>query len=213
MNEELFSALKETFTIADSKKSLMKKEGEFFWKRDINKWEKCGEETINFINGLSPSLVLDLGCGDNQYKRFVPSIVGIDLINELADIKADISAIPYANESADAVICFGSINFGDTELIRTQLTEMLRVLKPGGYAIFRGNMNDHDDERHIYYGWNKDLVYHWTTELNLTLHVEPTVVVRTTADGKPNLHWVDKTNQNINVKPRTPYRLYWIWKK
>lgn len=213
MNETLNSEIQRTFTLPEENKDTMVREGPRYWKRLINKWERCGMDTINFVKSLSPTLVLDLGCGENQYKHYIPNLVGIDLVNELADIKSDISTIPYDDNVADVVLCFGSINFGDSKLIETQLLEMYRVLKPGGYAVFRVNTDTNHDTRNIYYGWTPELANYWTEKLNLQYGQEPITIVRTNTNGQPNLNWVDKTNLKIGATPRTPYRLFWIWKK
>jgi ubiquinone/menaquinone biosynthesis C-methylase UbiE len=181
--------------------------------RLVNKYQKCGTYTIDFINNLKPTTVLDLGCGDNQYKDFIPALIGIDITNPYADIEADISSLDYNDNSVDAVICFGSINFGSDSIIEQQLKEVFRVLKPNGYAIFRGNMKDHADDQELYYGWSEELVADWTKRLNIQLHEGPEVVTRTRADGTINNDWKDPRMTNIGKEARTPFRLFWIWKK
>jgi ubiquinone/menaquinone biosynthesis C-methylase UbiE len=201
------------FRVDEAKRKRRELLGENFLTRRIHKYEKCGEETIDFINNLNPSLVLDLGCGDNQYKTFIKNLIGIDIVNDAADIKADIITIPFDDSSADAVLCFGSINFGEKDLIRKQLLEVKRVLKNDGYAIFRGNMKDHNDTKNMYYGWDTEKVTRWTQELNMKLYEEPVQITRTTPTGKKNLEWNDRMARRSNTEKRTPYRLFWIWKK
>lgn len=182
-------------------------------KRQLNKFEKCGDYTINFINNLNPKLVLDLGCGDNQYKRFIKNLVGIDLFGEQADIIQDIGILPYDNNTVDAIICFGSINFGDESLIQVQLQEVYRVLKNGGFVIFRGNMKDHNDDQNLYFGWSKEKVKFFSDYFNLEIIEGPDKITRTYPDGTLNTHWKDLRMSQINQPERTPYRLFWIWKK
>jgi ubiquinone/menaquinone biosynthesis C-methylase UbiE len=215
MNEDLEKKLKESFTPPDRRYQIQQPRlgNTKFTEKRINKYEKCGMEMVNFVNSLSPSVVLDLGCGDNQYKSVIDNLVGIDLITEYADIKADITQIPYDDNTVDVAICFGSINFGTRELIEQQLLEVKRVLKPGGYAIFRSNMKDHSDSRNIYYGWSAELVNSWTEQLNLTLHTAPELITRTNRFGDKKENWVDKVALKTNTEPRSPYRLFWIWKK
>jgi len=213
MNEDLEKKLKESFTPPSHRRLRRKDNYDIFLSRRINKYEKCGMEMVNFVNGLTPSVVLDLGCGDNQYKSVINNLTGIDLVTEYADIKADITNIPYKDITVDVAICFGSINFGTHQLIEQQLLEMQRVLKPGGYAIFRGNMKDHSDSRNIYYGWSNDLVHSWTEELNLTLYSGPELITRTDRFGNKKENWVDKVALKTNTESRSPYRLFWIWKK
>jgi len=178
---------------------------------DINKFEKCGIETIERINKLNPSLVLDLGCGDNQYKDHIQNLVGIDIANRRADIKADISHLPYNDETVDACLCYGSINFGDDITIEHQLLEMKRVLKKNGIAVFRGNMNEHGDD--MYYGWNEMLVQYWSDTLDLKLIVQPTIIHRLKKDGSIDHDWVDRVSEKTGMNHRTNMRLFWIWQK
>jgi SAM-dependent methyltransferase len=178
--------------------------------QNINKFQKCGDETIKLINDLNPNLVLDLGCGDNQYKHHIKNLVGIDLVSSRADIIGDISYLNFPNESVDACLCYGSINFGNEELINKQLCEMFRILKPGGLAVFRGNMNEQENE--IYYGWSKEKVYFWTDYFNVALHTEPDIVYRLKKNGCINYSWDDQVAAKTGYAHRSITRLYWIWK-
>lgn len=179
--------------------------------QNINKFQKCGDETIEIINNLNPDLVLDLGCGDNQYKNHIKNLVGIDLVNPRADIIGDISNLKCESASVDAVLCYGSINFGSADTIEKQLKEMLRVLKPGGLAVFRGNMNEQGNE--IYYGWSKEKVYFWTDYFKIDLHTGPEIVYRLKRNGTIDHNWDDQVAAKTGYAHRSIARLYWIWKK
>ena len=179
----------------------------------VNKFQRCGTETINRINKLNPSLVLDLGCGKNQYKPYIKNLVGIDLVDKGADVIADISHIPYNDETVDACLCYGSINFGDDITIENQIREVKRVLKKGGIAVFRGNMNEHVSE--AYYNWTEELVHKWTKHFNLKYVVEPTLIYRLRKNGEINNEWRDRVSKRSNgeLNQRSTQRLFWIWKK
>ena len=179
---------------------------------NINKYERCGNETIALINSLNPQLVLDLGCGNNRYKPHIKNLVGIDIVHKDADIISDISKLDYTNDSVDACLCYGSINFGTHQVIEKQLTEMFRVLKTGGLAVFRGNMNDSQNDA-IYYGWNEEKINYWTEFFKVSLYVKPDVIYRTTRTGAVNEKWHDRIADKIKMNHRSIARLYWIWKK
>ena len=199
---ELNESIKKVFDRSDPK----------FRKFHYNKFEKCGDETIQLINRMIPDLVLDLGCGDNQYKEHIINLIGIDITNERADIITDISSLPYEDNSVDACLCYGSINFGDDNLIYTQLTEMNRVLKNGGISVFRGNI--HKSDMIPYYIWTEEKIHYWTEKFNFSLQVEPTIIRRLKRDGKGiNDKWRDRASEQAGVSPRPIERLYWIWRK
>lgn len=177
-------------------------------KDHINKYEKCGDETIKFIKSLNPLIVLDLGCGNNLYKPFIPNLIGIDIANKNADINSDISKLNYGNNTVDVCIVFGSINFGTEDVIRTQLTEVHRILKPNAVAIFRGNESNEDP----YYGWSNEKVNFWANEIGFNISYNPVVVQKLDIWGKPNVSSaVDR--RSLNGKLRSNKRLYWRYSK
>ena len=57
MDNRLQEKLTESFTPPEQRKAQLEKEGEEFWQRRLNKFERCGKETIDFINALDPTLV------------------------------------------------------------------------------------------------------------------------------------------------------------
>jgi ubiquinone/menaquinone biosynthesis C-methylase UbiE len=183
-----------------------------FRKFHYNKYEKCGDETIELINSLNPSLVLDLGCGDNQYKEHIKNLIGIDIANKNADIIADIANLPYEDNSVDACLCYGSINFGDDEVIEKQIRELKRVLKVNAISVFRGNI--HKSDMLPYYVWSEEKVNYWTKKLNFTLQVEP-IIIRRLKRGRKEINdkWKDRISTEAGVQPRPIERLYWIWRK
>lgn len=200
MNDDLNSKLSQGFVFEN--------------RRDtINKYEKCGDETIKLINDLNPELVLDLGCGKNMYKSHIKNLTGIDIApNPKVDILEDISKLSFNDNSADACLCYGSINFGGTELIKQQLSEVYRVLKPEGLAVFRGNMNENNEE--IYYDWNEEKISYWTNYFNFKIFHRPVIVKRLKRDGTVDHDWKDQRRQFLNLKnDRSIERLYWIWQK
>jgi len=183
-----------------------------FRKFHYNKYEKCGDETIELINSMNPDLVLDLGCGDNQYKDHIKNLIGIDIANKSADIMADISHLPYNDETVDACLCYGSINFGDDITIEHQLLEMKRVLKKQGIAVFRGNI--HESDMLPYYIWSEEKVKYWTERFNFDLLVQP-IIVRRMKRGRKEVNdkWKDRIATEAGASPRSIERLYWIWRK
>lgn len=58
-----------------------------------------------------------------------------DLLSPLADVKADICNLPFANNSYDVILCNHVLEHipDDTQAMR----ELYRVLKPGGMGIFQ----------------------------------------------------------------------------
>ena len=94
------------------------------------------------------SVVLDVGCGNGKNMNYFKdkcAMVGIDKSENLTSICqsrglnvacADVSNIPYEDNSFDYIICIAVIHHLDSEEKRIEaVNEMLRVLKPGGHAL------------------------------------------------------------------------------
>jgi SAM-dependent methyltransferase len=165
---------------------------------------------IDEINNLNPTLVVDLGCGLNQYKGLINNLVGVDVVGCREDITKDITDLKehFADHTVDVILALGSINFGENDLIRQQLTEVKRLLKPGGIAYFRANQNDHDKDHKgdlRYYDWSKELVEYWSTQLGFEILEEVTI-----AHG--NLRIRDRMDSNFVGQQRSNVRLFWKWR-
>lgn len=176
------------------------------------KWEQIKED-IDLINSFDPSLVLDLGCGDNRYKPIVKNLIGIDVVDRpKVDVVSDFTSLDYSNESVDAIIAYGSINFGDDSLITKQLAECSRVLKPKGVICFRA----FSSQEPFYYNWTEDACALYTNKFNFKLLKPVTTIYRLNQKGLVNKKWHDNRYERLHndkSKRRALTRLHWVWEK
>jgi SAM-dependent methyltransferase len=59
----------------------------------------------------------------------------VDLDSPIADVKADVQSLPFDDDTYDVVICNHVLEH--VEDLTRALSELLRVLKPAGYAILQ----------------------------------------------------------------------------
>jgi SAM-dependent methyltransferase len=204
VKQAFVSQLRKNYEVRDSDSKKM------FLSRIVEKYPINGKTMIDEINNLDPTLVVDLGCGLNQYKGLIRNLVGVDVVGCREDITKDITDLKehFADHTVDVILALGSINFGENDLIRQQLTEVKRLLKPGGIAYFRANQNDHDKDHKgdlRYYDWSKELVEYWSTQLGFEILEEVTV-----AHG--NLRIRDRMDSNFVGQQRSNIRLFWKWR-
>lgn len=62
-----------------------------------------------------------------------------DLFSPLADYRCDVQKMPFEKENFDLVICNHVLEHVDNDQLA--MSEILRVLKPGGYAILQVPVN------------------------------------------------------------------------
>lgn len=105
--------------------------------------------------------ILDVGAGKGRHAMFFAknglkscavdfSKDGIDYISakskesnlEIDARVADMTELPFDNESFDGVICFHTIYHSDYQGVKKALSEIHRVLKPGGEAYITFNAKD-----------------------------------------------------------------------
>lgn len=109
------------------------------WKPQTDIYNYTGWQLVEQVNKLNPKAVLDVGCGYNQFKSRIPNLIGIDPYNNCADYMIDILEFASADESFDAIIALGSINFNSREDIELRVQNCVKMLSQNGKMFFRVN--------------------------------------------------------------------------
>ena len=100
-------------------------------------------ELKEFLLNHKNNKILDFGCGDARYKKFIEEnneYIGVDSkttgfenSKKNADIYWDNQTLPFENESFDIIICTEVLHQVDD--IDNTINELKRVLKKGGKLI------------------------------------------------------------------------------
>ena len=132
------------------------------WKDDyVGQLKYSGDAVVDYVKQLSPSSVLDVGCGYNRLRDRIPGLVGIDPYNKEAHLHMSLEEYyQYEFPPADVVLCLGSINFGDEKNIDRQIDMLDKLFLKD--IIFRVNPG-------IAHDWANDDIggitwYDWTTD-------------------------------------------------
>lgn len=115
------------------------------WHSKLSDYKYSGFGLVDKIN--PDELVLDVGCGFNEFKRLIPNLVGIDPANKLADFQTTIEDF-REDTKFDVAFCLGSINFGNELTILNQIACVVTCLKPTARIYWRCNpgLADHGNE-------------------------------------------------------------------
>jgi len=92
-----------------------------------------GDLAIKFAENTTASKIIGLDLSEGMLEVARKKIIGTDLENKIDFIKGDSEALPFQDNSFDAItVSFGIRNF---ENLEKGLSEILRVLKPKGLFI------------------------------------------------------------------------------
>lgn len=104
----------------------------------LNGFEYSGSNLIDEVNALSPSLVIDVGCGSNFFKGKIKNLIGFDIHpHDDLDYCCDINDMILADNSVDAVLALGSLQYQNRAATYKQLATVAKWVKPGGYIVMR----------------------------------------------------------------------------
>ena len=143
-----------------------------YWQNDMKKWKYSGLALIDEVNNLKPRAVLDVGCGYNEFKGKIDNLIGIDPYNDEADLK--VSTLEYkTNQKFDAILCLGSVNFGNRDKIIAEVSRCVHLLADSGIMFFRVNPGVQHDKPEAYwiefFGWNVPFIIELSNMFNLDI--------------------------------------------
>lgn len=141
------------------------------WQPNLAKFKYSGLALVEEVNNLCPRNVLDVGCGYNEFKGKIKNLVGIDPYNKEADYLVSVLEFK-TDEKFDVVLALGSINFGSTEKIVSEIERVVDLTAPGGKIFFRVNPGlDHEPEESkwiSFYPWNSNFIINLAQYFGLT---------------------------------------------
>lgn len=82
---------------------------------------------------LRPGVRINLGCGDRRREGWV----NVDLRSDVADVVADVSALPFPDGSVDEIWASDIAEHFPRERLPAVVGEWRRVLRPGGTLTLR----------------------------------------------------------------------------
>jgi len=159
------------------------------WQPETKKFKYSGLSLIDEVNKLNPKNVLDAGCGYNEFKGKINNLIGIDPYNKHADIQVSITDY-HPTEKFDVVLALGSINFGSTSKIFSELEHVVHLCESGGVLFFRVNpglQHTPPESQWIsFYPWDSNFVINCAREFGVEI--------------------LDLRNDSKN-------RMYFVWRK
>jgi hypothetical protein len=99
-----------------------------------------GLSLIDSVNALNPSMVLDIGCGQNFYKHKIKNLVGIDMFGQDCDLQVDYFDSNFETK-ADAILVLGMLEYGTVDQVHQKLCRIKQNCHPTTQVFFRFNVS------------------------------------------------------------------------
>lgn len=98
---------------------------------------------IKYLLDINPTSVIDIGCGPNMFKTFIPNLYGIDLDHPLADAQVEFTS-EYAQlhkEKYGAAMAINSLHWTTIDKFERTIYDFASVISPGGRGFITFNLS------------------------------------------------------------------------
>jgi len=98
---------------------------------------------INFLLEKNPLQIIDLGCGNNLFKKYIPIIHGIDPLSNVGSDQKDIFDTSFSENHSnqfESVMSINALHFISFKNYGQQLKEFSNIIKPNGRGFITFNV-------------------------------------------------------------------------
>lgn len=119
-----------------------------YWEDNSMSFTRSGADFHTEVNQLRPESVLDVGCGNNNFKDKIYDLVGIDPFNKKADHMKTLEQYSVENPDVqfDVLLLLDSINYGRRPDILYKFSIIDKLTKKGGHQFWRVNKGVEESE-------------------------------------------------------------------
>jgi hypothetical protein len=148
VNTELYKKLQKDYEILIFEDDLLKSQGRT--PRQLAATRQFSVVPFYYLNILTdqnPSVIYDLGCGWNIFKKYIPGVIGVgaepvDSGSYFGDIpgKVDSNYVREHQNYFDSVFSINALHFYPLRNIRKIVLDFISMLAPGGYGFLTLNL-------------------------------------------------------------------------
>jgi hypothetical protein len=88
---------------------------------------------------LPTETVIDIGCGCNIFKKYLPNLIGIDPVYYEADYRTTLEDFT-TDQKFNVALCLGTIQYGTLHDVKNQISKMTQLLTPKARIYWRSKM-------------------------------------------------------------------------
>lgn len=109
-------------------------------KRLLEDTKYTGLALTASVNSLNPSVVLDIGCGQNFYRDKIHNLIGLDLYGTDCDVQVDYFSEGF-DKIADVILVLGMLEYGSDDSVAKKLQLLKANCREGTQLFFRFNLS------------------------------------------------------------------------
>tara|TARA_Y100000591_G_C21744213_1_gene651020 strand:+ start:560 stop:1084 length:525 start_codon:yes stop_codon:yes gene_type:complete len=147
---------------------------EYFGNHWTSRTSTYKYSNLSISEKISPQeTVIDIGCGDNEFKPLIKNLVGLDFANPKADINIDLD--DYTTDKLfDVALCLGSVQYGNQKDMIRQINKVVSLLKPTARIYWRSNTGVRDHKHEMvniipYYPWSEQEHYKFAKQFGFNI--------------------------------------------
>lgn len=97
---------------------------------------------LNMLLEKNPSTIMDIGCGENPYKKYIPQLLGVDPLFPAADIRDqfDNQFVEKHLGEYDAAFAIQSLHYISLLDVSTRINQFGKIIKKGGRGFLSFNL-------------------------------------------------------------------------
>jgi hypothetical protein len=120
---------------------------------------------LTLIDKILPNeSVIDIGCGCNIFKKYLPNVVGIDPVYAEADYMTTLEDFT-TDKKFNVAFCLGTIQYGTLDDVKNQISKVIQLLTPKARIYWRSKMANPSAPPKTY----DFTIYRWTIESHYEL--------------------------------------------
>ena len=156
----------------------------------------AGQNLVEEINLLNPTLVVDVGCGRNYFKNKIKNLIGFDICDyPEVDFNCAIEDMVLGPGSVDVILALGSLQYTDRDLVYKDISKIVNWVRPGGFIVVRiaKFVSESMSVKSRYpYRWSQEWFDKLSTDFKLTTIKGPVLDKNTYANLEKTVWWWQK---------------------
>ena len=134
-------------------------------------FQYSGDNLIDEVNSLNPTMVVDAGCGTNYFRGKINNLIGFDIDDyPNLDFRSSVSDMKIQLNSVDVVLALGIFQYSSREQTLKDLSTVVSWVRSGGHIVMRlKKFVSESESATSSYRWSQEWFEKVSDDLGLTV--------------------------------------------